>query len=167
MVVLGLWEAIVDGFSVPLFIVPPPSAVVRALIHGFSYPLLSAQGYYLHTGVTTIETVAGFAIGSVAGISMGALIARSPLLERTLYPYVLAFQTVPKPALAPLFVLWFGFGLSSKIVVTATIVFFPLVVNTIVGLRSVEEESLDLMCSLGTRLVHWLRGSTLADIQTK
>lgn len=149
VVALGLWEAIVDIFAVPVFIVPPPSAVIRALVRGFSYPLLSGQGYYLHTGVTAIETVAGFAIGSLAGVFLGALVAQFSLVERTVYPYVLAFQTIPKPALAPLFVLWFGYGLSSKIVVTATIVFFPLVVNTIVGLRSVDQDSLDLMRCLG------------------
>jgi NitT/TauT family transport system permease protein len=83
--------------------------------------------------VTLYEILAGFALGALAGFVLGALIGQSALLELVLYPYVVAFQTVPKVAVAPLFVLWFGFDTTSKVVITATIVFFPVLANTIVG----------------------------------
>ncbi|MFP5340788.1 MAG: ABC transporter permease, partial [Gammaproteobacteria bacterium] len=91
------------------------------------------------------EILAGFAFGALFGFMLGAAIGQSALLETVLYPYVVAFQTVPKVAVAPLFVLWFGFGTTSKIVITATIVFFPVLANTIVGLRSAPRDQIDLM----------------------
>jgi NitT/TauT family transport system permease protein len=98
-----------------------------------------------HFGVTFYETLAGFVLGSAFGLVLGALIGQFPLLERTLYPYVVAFQTLPKVAIAPIIVIWFGYGVSSKIVITATIAFFPLLANTIVGLRAVPTEQIELM----------------------
>ena len=98
-----------------------------------------------HFGVTFYETIAGFVLGSLFGLLLGALIGQFPLLERTLYPYVVAFQTLPKVAIAPIIVIWFGYGVSSKIVITATIAFFPLLANTIVGLRAAPTEQIELM----------------------
>ena len=136
---VGGWELSVRLFDIPNIVLPAPSAVAAALWYGM-------QGDFLtHFGVTFFETIAGFFIGSATGLFLGALIGQFPLLERTLYPYVVAFQTLPKVAIAPIIVIWFGYGMASKIVITATIAFFPLLANTIVGLRAAPIEQIELM----------------------
>jgi NitT/TauT family transport system permease protein len=140
IVVGGGWELAVRLFDVPKIVLPTPSSVAVAMWQGFQ------QGDMLkHFGVTFYETLAGFVLGSAFGLVLGALIGQFPLLERTLYPYVVAFQTLPKVAIAPIIVIWFGYGVSSKIVITATIAFFPLLANTIVGLRAAPIEQIELM----------------------
>jgi NitT/TauT family transport system permease protein len=137
------WEAIVTGFSVPDFILPPPSMVLRALYQGF------ARGIYLkHLSITMTEAIAGFLIGSLIGFSIGAAVALNRYLEFFLYPYIVMFQSVPKVALAPLIVIRFGLGLTSKIVSAAMVAFFPMMINTITGLRSADEDRVSLMRSL-------------------
>jgi len=143
VVAVALWEAIVDVFAVPSFIAPAPSAVVASLRGG-----LSSNLYLEHFWVTLGEALLGFLIAAVAGIALGAVIAQFRIVERTLYPYLVALQTLPKIAVAPLFVVWFGFGLSSKIVIAATVAFFPVLVNVIVGLKTIDAGKLDLMRSL-------------------
>ena len=91
------------------------------------------------------------------GLLLGAAIGQSALLEAVLYPYVVAFQTMPKVAIAPLFVLWFGFGVTSKIIITAAIVFFPVLANTIVGLRSAPRDQIDLMTAFTASQWHIFR----------
>ena len=136
---LGGWELAVRLFDIPKIVLPAPSAVAAALWFGI-------QGDFIkHFGITFYEVIAGFIIGSATGLILGALIAQFTLLERTLYPYIIAFQTLPKVAIAPIIVIWFGYGVTSKIVITATIAFFPLLANTIVGLRSAPTEQIELM----------------------
>lgn len=136
---LGGWELAVRLFDIPKIVLPAPSAVAAALWFGI-------QGdFIMHFGITFYEVIAGFIIGSATGLILGALIAQFTLLERTLYPYIIAFQTLPKVAIAPIIVIWFGYGVTSKIVITATIAFFPLLANTIVGLRSAPSEQIELM----------------------
>jgi NitT/TauT family transport system permease protein len=139
IVLVGGWELAVRVFNVPKIVLPAPSAVALAMWSGMEGDLL------YHFGVTFYETIAGFVLGSLFGLVLGALIGQFPLLERTLYPYVVAFQTLPKVAIAPIVVIWFGYGVSSKIVITATIAFFPLLANTIVGLRAAPIEQIELM----------------------
>lgn len=141
------WEIAVRVFEVPPIIVPAPSAVWGSMQLGF------VTGEFVeHFWVTFTEVMAGFAMGSAFGLVLGGLIGQFPLLERTLYPYVVAFQTLPKVAIAPIIVIWFGYGISSKIVITATIAFFPVLANTIVGLRAVPREQVELMVAFtGTR----------------
>ena len=137
---IGLWELIVRGFGVPKIIFPAPSLIFESMVEGF------ASGRYVeHSLITFWEIIAGFAIGSVGGLVLGILIGQSLFLEKILYPYVVAFQTLPKVAIAPIIVIWFGFGLTSKIIITATIAFFPLLANTIVGLRSAPLDQIELM----------------------
>lgn len=138
--VLAAWHLAVTTLKVSHLIFPGPEGVGRA-IHG----LFASGEVWSHMGVTLYEILAGFALGAAAGFLLGALIGQSALLEAVLYPYVVAFQTVPKVAIAPLFVLWFGFDTTSKVVITATIVFFPVLANTIVGLRSAPRDQIDLM----------------------
>ena len=137
---VGLWEGFVRLFDVQPILLPAPSAVASAFHEG-----LISGALPRHLAVTLYETVAGFALGAAFGLLLGALIAQSRLLERVVYPYIVAFQTLPKVALAPLMVVWFGYGLTSKIVITATIAFFPVLANTIAGLRAVPPEQLELM----------------------
>ncbi|VTU40241.1 Putative aliphatic sulfonates transport permease protein SsuC [Variovorax sp. PBS-H4] len=140
IVIVGGWELAVRLFDVSALVVPSPTATLVALWNG-----LVDNTFVLHTGVTLYETLVGFFAGALFGLLLGALIGQFTLVERTLYPYVVAFQTIPKVAIAPLFVIWFGFGVTSKIVITATIVFFPVLANTIVGLRSSPREQIDLI----------------------
>ena len=140
VVVVGGWELIIDLFDVPSIIVPPPSAVALALWEG-----LRTGSLVTHFLVTFFETIAGFGIGAAIGLVLGALVGMSPLVEKTLYPYIVAFQTVPKVAIAPIIVIWFGYGMSSKIVITATIAFFPVLANTIVGLRAAPRDQIELL----------------------
>lgn len=140
IVFVGGWEAAVKLMGISKIVLPAPSAVAYSLWDGF------ASGEMLpHLWVTFSEVIAGFFLGSLFGFTLGALIGQFPLLERTFYPYIVAFQTLPKVAIAPIIVIWFGYGISSKIVITATIAFFPLLANTIAGLRAVPREQIELM----------------------
>jgi NitT/TauT family transport system permease protein len=139
LVVLA-WHFSVTLLGVSHLIFPGPLAVLQSLYAGI------VSGEFLgHLWITLYEILAGFFVGAALGFVLGAAIGQSALMEAVLYPYVVAFQTMPKVAVAPLFVLWFGFGTTSKIVITATIVFFPVLANTIVGLRSAPREQVDLM----------------------
>ncbi len=143
VLMLAAWEWGVALLGIGAYLLPPPSLVVRAIGD------MAADGsLWANAQVTLVETLGGFAIALAAGIVAGALIAQSRLLERTVYGYIVAIQTLPKIALAPLFVAWFGFGLSSKIGVAALIAFFPILVNVIVGLKSCDAGKIDLMKTL-------------------
>lgn len=140
VLVMLAWHFSVTLLGISPLIFPGPLAVLQSLYTGL------ASGEFLgHLWITLYEILAGFFVGAALGFVLGAAIGQSALMEAVLYPYVLAFQTMPKVAVAPLFVLWFGFGTTSKIVITATIVFFPVLANTIVGLRSAPREQIDLM----------------------
>lgn len=140
LVVLAGWEWLVHVLEVPVIVFPPPSAVLAALWNGIVSGL-----FWPHFVVTLTQILAGFAIGSALGIALGVLIGLSPLMERVIYPYIIAFQAMPKVAIAPIIVIWFGFGMTSKIIITAAIAFFPLLANTIVGLRSAPRDQIDLL----------------------
>jgi len=140
--VLG-WEGLVRAWQVPEFLVPAPSAIGRALVAG-----LTSRLYLDHFGVTLYESLLGFLIAAAAGIACGTVIAQFRVVEQTLYPYLVALQTLPKIAIAPLLIIWLGFGLTSKVVIAALVAFFPILVNVIVGLKTVDGPKLDLMRSL-------------------
>lgn len=143
VIFVGLWEWLVHVLAIPSFILPPPSAIAKAFFLGF------ATGAFLpDLAVTAAEAIGGFLLGSFAGLVLGTVIVLFPIMERIVYPYVVALQTVPKVAIAPLFVVWFGFGMTSKIVVVVLVSLFPVLVNVIAGLRSVEQDRLDLLDSL-------------------
>lgn len=141
---LALWEGLVRWMALPSYVLPPPSDIVMALYRGFASGL-----YPRHLGFTLQATLLGFVIGSAFGIGLGALIASFRYAEMLIYPYVIMFKSMPKVALAPLFTLWFGLGITSKIVSSSIICFFPLLVNTIAGLRSTDEDRISLMKSMG------------------
>jgi NitT/TauT family transport system permease protein len=140
---LAVWEGLVRLFAVPAFILPTPSSIFLALYRG------TVSFLYLdHFGITVVETLLGFALGSVLAFALGIAVALSRRVEYFLYPFIVMFQAMPKVALAPLIIVWFGLGLTSKVVSAALVAFFPLMVNTIVGLRSAEEDRVNLMRSL-------------------
>lgn len=140
-----LWQAAVSLLGIRSVFLPAPLEVWDKLYAGFTQPLTSRNGYWLHTGYTLFETVAGFFIGSIVGIVSGVVLAQSRVLEVMLRPYLVAFQSLPKVAVAPLIVVWMGFGMSSKVVITALLTFFPLMINTFTGLQSVDPHRVDLM----------------------
>ena len=114
-VFFGGWEAAVRWFAIPKIVLPPPSSILLAL-----WDLVGSSEFQWDLAVTLYEIVAGFLLGSLSGLVLGFVIALSPMVERLLYPYVVAFQTLPKVAVAPIIVIWFGYGLTSKIIITAT-----------------------------------------------
>jgi len=141
---VAVWEAIIRFFEIPIYIMPAPSNIALALVN---------TGYLDNALYTLGEAMLGFLLAALFGIVLGGLIAQFPLAEKTLYPYLIAIQTTPKVAVAPLFIMWFGFGMTSKVIIAATIAFFPILVNVISGLRSTDPARLELMRSL--RATRW------------
>ncbi len=144
VVLLGGWHLATATLQIPEFILPPPLKVWRALVTGLSLSPFNPTSYWYHTGVTLAEALSGFVLGSVSGILAGVSVAHSRLVERVLYPYIIVLQSLPKIAIAPLLVIWFGFGLAPKILITTIIVFFPLLVNSIAGCNAVDPDRIDL-----------------------
>ena len=142
-VFLALWQGVTWLGDYPRFILPSPGAVAARL-----GDLLADGSLWFHAGVTLREILAGLGLGATVAILLGYLLAHSPVAERLLTPYIVASQSVPVVAIAPLLVIWFGTGLLSKVLVCALTVFFPILVNTVVGVRSVGRGLRDLMRTL-------------------
>jgi len=135
-----LWGLVGRLGGYPTFLLPTPSQVWSRFLL-----VASDRTLWYHTSVTLVEILGGLALGLAAATLLGYLLAKSPLIERFLSPYTVASQSVPIVALAPLLIVWFGLGLLSKMLVCALTIFFPVLINIIVGLRSVEENLMDLM----------------------
>jgi NitT/TauT family transport system permease protein len=138
VLVLALWQIAVITLRIPNYILPPPADVFGALVSGFADDSL-----WPHIGYTLLETVTGYAIGSLLALVLGALLGESATFERYVYPLLIGIQAVPKVALAPLILVWFGFGFASKLVLVVLICFFPLFINMLVGMRRVDVELID------------------------
>jgi ABC-type nitrate/sulfonate/bicarbonate transport system permease component len=138
----GGWEIWVRVRDVEGFILPPPSGVWRAFVD-------TRGALWEHLVVTAREAVLGVALGAFIGGAVALFVTAVPLARRVLYPLLVVSQTVPMIVLAPLLVLWFGFGMTAKVVVVALIVFFPVAVSTVTGLNSVEPEVLQLVKTMG------------------
>jgi NitT/TauT family transport system permease protein len=150
---LLLWHFATTEFSIPAFILPPPLEVWRSLVAGLSAGPFDRAGFLYHAGVTFSEAALGFLIGSTVGVVLGFTIASSRLVERIVLPYIVGFQSLPKVALAPLLVIWFGFGTEGKVVITSVITFFPLLINSMAGYQAVDPDRIDLARSCNaTRL---------------
>lgn len=146
---LGACEGGVRILRPPPWLFPAPSDIAVALYRGFAVDPASSGGYYVHVLATLEEALAGWVIGSVLGILLGVLLSQVRFLERLFLPYVNATQTIPKIAIAPIFLIWFGLGIESKIALVITSAFFPNFLNTLVGVKSVEQDLIDMMRSLG------------------
>ncbi len=134
-----IWHYAVTFFQVPSYLLPTPRTVIEAFIHGYA-----SGSYWPHLYATLTEMVIGYLIGCSIALIMGALVAEWNLLERIVYPFVVALQSVPKVALAPLLIVWFGFGLTSKVVLVALICFFPVFINSTTGFKSSDPNLLRL-----------------------
>jgi NitT/TauT family transport system permease protein len=137
------WEMVVRLGDYPTFILPSPGQVAQKLVE-----VVSNGTLWNHSLITLGEILLGLSLGMVVATVLGYAIAKSPTLERALAPYLVASQAVPIVAIAPLLVIWFGPGLTSKVLISALIVFFPILINTIAGVRGVPEDLRDLMRSL-------------------
>jgi len=137
------WHAYVAASGVSSFILPAPSAVWDAWTD-----MLSSSRAWRHTWLTIYVTLTGFAWALVIGVGLGVVLGRTRWLELTLNPFIVATQVIPKVALLPLFVVWFGFGNTSKIIVAAILAFFPILTNTVLGVKSVDAGHRDVMTSL-------------------
>ncbi|HEY8100633.1 MAG TPA: ABC transporter permease [Burkholderiaceae bacterium] len=135
---LLLWECIVRVLNVPAYLLPPPSAIVDTI----------DQSLFMHLAVTLAEALTGFAIASTCAFCIALLFVRSPLLERGFFPLAITLKTTPLVAIAPLLVLWMGTGWWSKITAAALICFFPVLVNTVKGLKAADAEYYELFRSL-------------------
>ncbi|MFA9285809.1 ABC transporter permease [Comamonas sp. SY3] len=153
VLLLAVWEGAGRLGGISALVLPVPSAVLQALWTGL------ASGYFWpHVAATVQAVLLGLAAGASFGLLAGMALAESVLLERVLRPYVVVSQVVPKLALAPLFVLWFGFGMLPTVLITALVCFFPLMENTLTGLRQVDVKRLQLFRMLGaSRLQTLLR----------
>lgn len=144
------WELAVDLLKIKPILLPAPSAVLREAYQ--IYPWIAEQSVY-----TIMETLVGFGLAVAIGIVLALLIVSSKFIEVTVYTLLVAFNSIPKAALAPLFVVWMGTGVEPKIAMALFIAIFSIVVNTVQGLRSVEPEMLDLARSLGANRMRTLQ----------
>lgn len=135
------WQIAVMALKVKPFVLPSPLAIVQAFAQNFGQIASGAA-------VTTLSFVGGFALATVVGLSLAVLVVALPRLGRGIYPLLIASQTVPTIAIAPLLIIWLGFGMTVKVVISAVIAFFPIVVSAVLGFRSVSPSAVDLMRSL-------------------
>ena len=142
LVFLAVWEAGVRILKVPPYLMPPPSAVFLVFVNEF-------QKLLYHGWVTTYEMLAGYALAVAVAVPLAIAITSSERFDRFITPQMLFFQVVPKVAIAPLFLVWFGVGATPKILVAFLISFFPIVIDAAVGLRSMSAEMRDLARSMG------------------
>ena len=146
LLVIGLfllvWEVLCRALDGKTYLLPTPSRIWEELVR-------QAPNLVEHTWVTTYEVLLGFALAALIGIVLAVLIVSSPLFDRSIMPVLIFSQTVPKIAIAPLFIVWFGFGPTAKVLVAFLICFFPIVIDTAIGLRSVSPDMLNLARSMG------------------
>lgn len=143
LIALGVvWEIAVRINETPRWMLPPPSAILASFRDDWQLLLE-------HTRITLLEVLLGFTLAFVAGVGTGIAIDSSRIIERAVYPLLIASQTIPMVVLAPLMLIWFGYGLLPKVLVAALVAYFPLAVNTVDGLRSGDREILALLRSMG------------------
>ena len=137
-----VWEVLVRVVNVPSWQLPPPSAILDELI-------VSKDLLFHHTLVTLKEIVVGFSVALVTGLTLASGIAYSRILERSVYPIIIASQTIPIIAIAPLLLIWVGYGLTPKVIIVALICFYPIAVNTVDGLKSIDPDMISMFRTLG------------------
>lgn len=149
ILIMVAWQGFVVVFNPPPWLVPAPAEVALALYNGFAADPTSTGAYYIHIATTLQESLSGWVIGSMLGILLGIVMSQIRLIERALLPFVNMSQTIPKIAIAPLFLVWFGIGIESKIGLVITSAFFPTFLNSLIAFKSAEQDLLDMMRALG------------------
>jgi NitT/TauT family transport system permease protein len=139
-VVLVVWDRTIVLLDVTPEVMPKPGDALAALWYG-----LQTGVYITHTIVTLQEVLYGFALGGTAGFLVGVLVAEFAYVRMAVFPFLIVLQITPKVAIAPLFIIWLGYGIESKVAIAASISFFPIVINTVAGLRSADGEMLEMM----------------------
>ncbi|AOJ02673.1 MULTISPECIES: ABC transporter permease [Burkholderia] len=137
---LAAWQWGPSALGIPEFVLPKLSATVDEALRMFG-----SENLIQHTGITALEVIAGFVLGSALGVAIGVTLGLSPTTETVLSPYILALQIAPKVAFAPLFVMWMGYTVYPKIVVAVLIVFFPVMVNVLRAVRTVDPDMVNLV----------------------
>lgn len=133
-----LWELIVRLNEIPKYVLPAPTVIIKALME-------NREILWLHSKTTIFEALTGFAIATVTAVIVAALMNYSNLLKEILYPIFVITQTIPIIAIAPLFMIWIGFGITTKIVIVISICFFPITVSVVEGLETVDKDLINLM----------------------
>ena len=147
LLIFAVWEGVARSGWVPSLILPAPSIIIVTMVRQLPVILQMA-------GVTALEFLLGFALSVAIGVPLGALVVYSRAVELAFYPLIVAFQSMPKAAVAPIFIVWLGTGISSKILIAFAIAFFPVLVDTVVGLRSAQPETIHLVRSMGGSSLH-------------
>jgi NitT/TauT family transport system permease protein len=142
LALFALWEAVARLGAISPLLLPAPSEVLLTTVKDFSL-------LYQMSIVTAAEFLLGFGLSVAVGLPVGALIVYSRPVELSIYPLLVAFQTMPKAAIAPIFVVWLGTGITSKVLIAFAIAFFPIVIDTVVGLRAAQIETIHLVRSMG------------------
>lgn len=145
VVIVGVWKLYTMVSGISEFVIPTPEAAWVSLVALVTDP----ETWTVHVWITLFETVAGFVIAVITGVAIGAVLGRVYWLELALRPSIIALQVIPKVALIPIFVILFGFGVTSKIITSAILAFFPIMLNVMLGVRSVEPGHREVMRSLG------------------
>ena len=140
-----IWKLVIAIFDISPFVLPQPEDVLTGV-----KDLVNSNGFWTDVRVTLTETLVGFAIALALGLGLGIVLGRVAWLEQAARPVIVASQVVPKVALIPLFIIWFGFGMTSKIIIVALLSFFPILLNVILGVRSVDVGHRDVMRSLNS-----------------
>lgn len=152
-----IWEVSVRALDVSPLVLPPPSQVFQALEGVLLSPIT-----WDHFRITVTEIVLGFSFGVIGGVFVGVLLGKFPLLEASFRPLIIGLEVIPKVALIPLFVIWFGFGMTSKIIIAALLAFFPVMLNVLLGVRSVEQGHREVMKSINAS-----KGQTFRSLEVK
>ena len=142
VVVIVLWESAARLGWMPDYVLPGPTAILNEIYNSW-------HSLLLHAYVTTVEIILGFLVAVLAGVGLAVVMVYVPLVEQAIYPWIVVSQVVPKVALGPLFVIWLGFGMLPKVTIAFLIAFFPILIDTLIGLNSIEQEPFYLLRSMG------------------
>lgn len=155
--IIVAWHLIVTLGEINAFIFPPPLDVGEALV-----TLLGETATWVNTQITIIEIIVGFILAVASGLLVGVVLGKLPWLEVSVRPLIIITQVAPKVAFVPLFIIWFGFGMTSKVLLGTILAFFPVMLNALLGVRSVEQGQRDVMRSLNAT-----RGQTFTQLEMR
>ncbi|MGH7095245.1 MAG: ABC transporter permease [Stellaceae bacterium] len=145
---VAAWQFVVSATGMPSYVLPSPRAVFQALLAGLGTDPTSRASFWYQLASTLEATALGFLFGSALGIVLAAIMAEFRLVRRAIFPYIIGFQSLPKVAIAPLYVIWFGYQMEPKVAMAATLTLFPVLLNSLQGFASIEQDRLELMTSL-------------------